>query len=111
MVEALVAASPGRLLAALARGPGDPGASSSRPTKADLLLGDAPPSPSRPAWADLAGEGLPPAQVFFDGSPGLLREVLDRGPGERVALSDSEDLSESVSEVERGTLPPDGKGN
>jgi len=35
---------------------------------------------------------LPPPSEFFVGSPGLLREILVRGPRERVALSDSKDL-------------------
>lgn len=64
-------------------------------------------SPSGAAWADLAEQDLPPPREFFAGSPGLLREILDHGPLERVALSDSEDLSESERSF---SPPPEGKG-
>jgi len=36
----------------------------------------------------------PPPGVFFEGSPGLLWQILDRSPRECVALNDSEDLSD-----------------
>ena len=95
--EALEEGSPGRVLEALERFAEVAGSSS-----------------SRRRWADLDSEELPPASLFFAGSPGLLREVLDRGPGERVRLSDSEDSSESEDELRPVELPPtstgDGKG-
>ena len=43
---------------------------------------------------------LPPPEVFFAGSPGLLREFLDRGPEERLHFSDSEASLGSDSELE-----------
>lgn len=88
--EALESGSPSRFLEALGNG-----------------LGGASKATSRRSWAELDGEALPPPCEFFAGSLGLLWELLDCEPGERVALSDSVDLSES----EPSPSPtPDGKG-
>jgi len=89
VTEAMDAASPCRLLEALGHGPG--GASEMA-------------TPSR-QWADLVGEELPPANVFFEGSLELLRELQDGASGERVAISDSEDDSLSESELQSAHSP------
>jgi hypothetical protein len=93
--EAMEAGSPGRLLEALALGPR--GASEA--------------SPARRSWADLDGDSLPPPGDFFAGSPSLLRAFLDRGPVERVALSDSEvdsdpEPSPSLAPSSSASRPP-----
>lgn len=67
-------------------------------------------SRSREILADLAGV-CPPSQAdLLADSPGLFREILDRGPGERVALSDSEDFSEPEDSPSPPPSPLTSKG-
>lgn len=82
------AASPGRLLEALALGPGAA-------------------SETHPAWADLDGAELPPPEVFFAGSPGLLHELRGRSCADRVDLGeyDYDDLSDP-DDSPCATVPP-----
>jgi hypothetical protein len=93
------AGSPRRLLEALANAPSVEAGPSSGPRPSTQV-----------AWADLDLQELPPPDVFFAGSPGLLRELLGRGPEGRLHFSDSEASLSSGSELEPETTDAKGKG-